>query len=85
MVSLAQLDTLVILGGNPALNAPADVEFASKLSTFAAKSDKTAIHLSHYVNETSVAIAAEGAKNSWHLPRAHFLEGWGDCRSCSDG
>jgi MoCo/4Fe-4S cofactor protein with predicted Tat translocation signal len=61
--------TLVILGGNPAYDAPADLNFAAAL-----KSVKTSIHLHEYRNETSLAA-------TWHVPRAHFLEAWGDIRT----
>lgn len=63
------VDTLVILGGNPVYNAPADLDFASKLSSVA-----NTLHLSHYVDETSKLC-------NWHLPRAHYLEAWGDARA----
>ena len=38
----------------------------------------TTIHLSEYRNETSQLCL-------WHLPRAHFLESWGDARAFPDG
>ncbi len=60
------VDTLVILGGNPGFDAPADLGFADLLSKAT-----VSIHLSDYVNETSAAC-------SWHLPRAHHFECWGD-------
>ncbi len=56
------IDTLVILGGNPAYDAP-----------FAASAEHT-IHLTHEVNDTS-------DNRAWILPRAHYLEAWGDCRA----
>ena len=58
--------TLLILGGNPVYNAPADVPFAAAL-----KKVPTSIHLSLYENETA-------RRCTWRLPRAHFLEAWGD-------
>jgi Fe-S-cluster-containing dehydrogenase component/anaerobic selenocysteine-containing dehydrogenase len=60
---------LVILGGNPVYNAPADMNFASAL-------DKASlsIHLSLYPDETSRVT-------HWHVPESHFLESWGDARS----
>jgi Fe-S-cluster-containing dehydrogenase component len=64
-----RVDTLVILGGNPVYDAPADLDFAKALANV-----KTSIHLSEYVNETS-------QKATWHVPRAHFLEAWGDTRT----
>ena len=61
-----QVSTLVILGGNPAYDAPADLDFAAALAKV-----ETSVHLSLYDNETSRLC-------SWHAPRAHFLECWGD-------
>ncbi len=66
------VDTLVILGGNPVYDAPADCNFANGLSKV-----EFAAHLSHYDNETSRIC-------HWHLPRAHYLESWGDALA-SDG
>jgi len=64
-----QVRTLVILGGNPVYDAPADVGFAEGLSKV-----PTSIHLSLYDDETSRAC-------TWHVPRAHYLESWGDARA----
>ncbi|HWO17893.1 MAG TPA: Fe-S-cluster-containing hydrogenase [Kofleriaceae bacterium] len=64
-----KVGTLIILGGNPVYDAPADVEFAAALAKVG-----TSIHLSEHQNETSQAA-------TWHLPRAHFLEAWGDART----
>ena len=66
------LDTLVILGGNPAYNAPADLDFNA-----AAKKAKTVVRLGYYEDETALL-------STWHLAGAHFLESWGDART-SDG
>jgi len=66
------VDSLVILGGNPVYDAPVDCNFADGL----AKVD-FAVHLSLYDNETSRACP-------WHVPRAHYLESWGDALA-SDG
>ena len=60
------VETLVIVGGNPVYDAPADLDFASALGKV-----KESIHLSLYDDETSRAC-------TWHLPRAHWLESWGD-------
>jgi molybdopterin-containing oxidoreductase family iron-sulfur binding subunit len=65
-VRSGEIQTLVILGGNPAYDAPADLGFAHLLPTIACS-----IHLSLYDNETSQVC-------TWHLPRAHCLEAWGD-------
>ncbi len=64
-----QVETLLVLGSNPAYNAPADVDFAN-----AVKRVKLAIHMGAYNDET-------GALCHWHLPEAHFLEAWGDARA----
>jgi molybdopterin-containing oxidoreductase family iron-sulfur binding subunit len=61
-----KINTLLILGGNPVYNCPADVNFAEVLQKVA-----TSIHLSLYRNETSLQC-------TWHLPQSHFLESWGD-------
>ena len=67
-----KFSTLLILGGNPAYNAPVDVDFGSALAYVA-----NSIHVSGYYDETS-------AQTTWHIPQAHFLESWGDARS-TDG
>ena len=64
-----QVGTLVVLGGNPAYDAPADLEFAAA----AAKAEEL-VHFGSHVDETA-ALA------SWHVPSAHFLEAWGDARA----
>lgn len=64
-----KVHTLVMLGGNPVFDAPVDVQFAEALSHV----DKS-VHLSLFRDETS-------AKATWHLPRSHYLESWGDSRS----
>ena len=63
------IKTLVILGGNPVFDAPADLDFAAAM----AKVPHT-IALGHAVDETS-------SKAEWHIPRAHYLESWGDARA----
>lgn len=64
-----KVDTLLLLGGNPVYNAPADLAFAEALERV-----ELSIHLGTYRDETS-------RRCTWHLPRAHFLEAWGDGRS----
>jgi molybdopterin-containing oxidoreductase family iron-sulfur binding subunit len=63
------VDTLVILRGNPVYDAPADVKFAEALAKV-----PNAIHLSEYHNETSALCR-------WYLPATHAFEQWGDGRS----
>jgi molybdopterin-containing oxidoreductase family iron-sulfur binding subunit len=66
------VETLLILGGNPVYDAPADQKFAKALEKV-----PTSIHLSLHANET-------GRASTWLVPRAHFLESWGDLRA-TDG
>jgi Fe-S-cluster-containing dehydrogenase component len=56
---------LIIVGGNPAYDAPLDLDLAGV--PFCA-------HLSLYDDETS-------ARCTWHLPATHFLEHWSDARA----
>jgi molybdopterin-containing oxidoreductase family iron-sulfur binding subunit len=65
------IETLVLLGGNPLYDAPADLAFAAKLSKA-----KEVVHLSFYANETSKSPAC-----TWHVPAAHSLESWSDGRA----
>jgi MoCo/4Fe-4S cofactor protein with predicted Tat translocation signal len=60
---------VVILGGNPAFNAPADLKFAEKLTKA-----QLIVYLGPDLNET-----AELAH--WNVPEAHYLESWGDVRA----
>ncbi|NQU27771.1 MAG: TAT-variant-translocated molybdopterin oxidoreductase, partial [Candidatus Marinimicrobia bacterium] len=64
-----EIDYLVMLGGNPVYNAPADLGFAAALG----KVDNT-VHLSSHVDETSQLV-------NWHINQTHFLEAWGDATS----
>ena len=63
-----QVESLVILGGNPVYDAPGDLKFAEALAEV-----ETSIHLSAYEDETSTACA-------WHLPQADSYESWGDVK-----
>ena len=63
------VDTLLVLDGNPAYAAPADLGFAELLQKV-----PHGIHLGLYRDETARACA-------WHLPRSHALEAWSDARA----
>ncbi len=65
-IGQGDVETLLILGGNPAYSAPGDLGFADLLASV-----PTSIHLSLYDDETS-------QRCTWHLPGAHLLESWGD-------
>jgi MoCo/4Fe-4S cofactor protein with predicted Tat translocation signal len=64
-----RVDTLLILGGNPVFDAPADLAFADAVQKAAFRA-----HLSLYDDETS-------AYCTWHLNEAHPLESWTDARA----
>jgi molybdopterin-containing oxidoreductase family iron-sulfur binding subunit len=64
-----RVTNLVIIGGYPVYDAPADLDFAAALGQV-----RTSVHLSLYDNETSRLC-------TWHVPRAHELESWGDARA----
>ncbi|HXE79416.1 MAG TPA: TAT-variant-translocated molybdopterin oxidoreductase [Vicinamibacterales bacterium] len=68
-MNAGQVTTLVILGGNPVYDAPADLNFAEALSKVPRR-----VHLSMYDDETSALC-------HWHVPELHFLEGWSDARA----
>jgi len=63
------VDVLIMLGGNPAFNAPAELTFAEAL----AKVD-CLVHLSTEEDETSFHC-------HWHIPQVHYLEMWSDARA----
>ena len=63
------VEVLLILGGNPVYDAPADLEFGAALDRVPMRA-----HLSLLDDETSRLC-------QWHLPEAHFLESWSDGRA----
>ena len=67
------IKTLVILGGNPVYNAPADLGFKKLLGKLT-----KVVRVGYHFDETSVETAAVGGLN---LAAAHFLESWGDGRT----
>ncbi len=71
-IGSGQVTTLVILGGNPAYTAPADLDFAAAIGKVA-----SSVYLGAEMDETA-AVA------KWHLPQAHSMEAWSDARS-TDG
>ncbi|HXI11345.1 MAG TPA: TAT-variant-translocated molybdopterin oxidoreductase [Thermoanaerobaculia bacterium] len=68
-MNAGRVETLLILGGNPAFNAPGDLRFAKAMDKVGFRA-----HLSLYYDETS-------ERSHWHIPQAHFLEEWSDARS----
>jgi molybdopterin-containing oxidoreductase family iron-sulfur binding subunit len=66
-----KVDLLVILGGNPAYDAPTELEFASALKSTAVG---LKVFLGTHRNETAELC-------QWHVPEAHYLESWSDARA----
>ncbi len=66
-----KVDLLIILGGNPAYDAPAELEFASALKSNAVN---LKVYLGTHRNETAELC-------QWHVPEAHYLESWSDARA----
>ncbi len=69
-IEAGTVQVLVMIGGNPAYNAPGDLRFAERLAAKVPFS----VHLSLFNDETS-----SGA--TWHVPAAHSLESWSDARA----
>ncbi len=68
-IDAKRVDVLVILGGNPVYDAPADFDFQGRLEQVPLR-----VHLSLYNDETS-------ERCQWHVPEAHYLESWSDARA----
>jgi molybdopterin-containing oxidoreductase family iron-sulfur binding subunit len=64
-----RVGTLVILGGNPAYDAPVDLRFSERLARVPLR-----IRLGLYDDETSTLC-------HWQIPEAHALETWSDARA----
>jgi MoCo/4Fe-4S cofactor protein with predicted Tat translocation signal len=60
---------LIMIGGNPAFDAPADFNFAQALVKVPFR-----VHQSLYYDETGMLC-------HWHIPETHFLESWSDARA----
>ena len=67
-MNAANVDLLVIVGGNPVYTAPVDLAFADAMNKVQLRA-----HLSLYDDETSALC-------QWQIPEAHFLEAWSDAR-----
>ena len=66
-----KVDALIILGGNPAYDAPADLGFADALQN---TKIPLRVHLGLHQNETAELC-------HWHVNEAHYLESWSDGRA----
>jgi MoCo/4Fe-4S cofactor protein with predicted Tat translocation signal len=68
-IDAGAVEMLIILGGNPVFNTPADL----KLNRERMLRIPFTAHLSLYEDETSELCR-------WHIPETHFLEAWSDAR-----
>ncbi len=68
-MNAGQVETLLIIGGNPVYNAPADLSFEKALDKV-----KLRLRLGIYNDETSYRC-------HWLVPQAHYLESWSDERA----
>jgi molybdopterin-containing oxidoreductase family iron-sulfur binding subunit len=68
-----KVDTLLMLGVNPAYDAPVDLAMADAIKALTLRGGFTATLASHY-DETSFLC-------QWHIPKTHYLEAWGDVRA----
>jgi MoCo/4Fe-4S cofactor protein with predicted Tat translocation signal len=66
-----RVDLLIILGGNPVYDAPADLNFADALKN---SNIPLRIHHGLYQDETAELC-------HWHVNATHDLESWGDARA----
>ncbi len=64
-----QVQNLLLLGVNPVYSAPGAFNFAEALSRV-----RNSIHVGDHLDETA-------QRCTWHLPRTHYLEAWGDGRA----
>ena len=63
------IQNLVIIGGDPFYNAPADINLSELV-----KEEVETLHLTTHFNQTSSLC-------DWVAPRSHYLEAWGDLTS----
>jgi molybdopterin-containing oxidoreductase family iron-sulfur binding subunit len=68
-IAAGSVSYLLILGGNPAYDAPADLGLAELIPWV-----PLSLHLGYHVDETAVLCR-------WHVPQCHALEAFGDVRA----
>jgi len=68
-IDRGEVDTLLVLGGNPAYDAPGALQMAETLARV-----PFSVHLGLYADETSKCCR-------WHLPMSHVYEQWSDARA----
>jgi molybdopterin-containing oxidoreductase family iron-sulfur binding subunit len=68
-INAGTVELLVVIGGNPAYDAPGDLRFADAILRA-----PLVVHQGLYVDETALLA-------TWHIPAAHSLESWSDARA----
>jgi len=68
-MAASQVSLLLVLQGNPAYTAPADLKFVEAMDKVPLR-----VHLGLYADETA-------ERCHWHIPEAHSLESWSDARA----
>ncbi|MEM0961474.1 MAG: Fe-S cluster-containing hydrogenase [Bacteroidota bacterium] len=68
-MAAGNVDVLFMLGTNPVYTLPSELGFGEAMSRVS-----TSIHLGLYRDETA-------QRATWHVPRTHYLESWGDVRA----
>ncbi|WP_218511748.1 4Fe-4S dicluster domain-containing protein [Variovorax sp. dw_308] len=68
-IERGEVDTLLILGGNPAYDAPGALRIGDALSRV-----PFSVHLGLHADETAQCCR-------WHLPMSHIYEQWSDARA----
>ena len=71
-IEAGTIKTVICAGCNPVYDSPGGMRLGQLLGKV-----ENLIHFGSHVDET-------GREAAWHIPRAHFLEGWGDTRSTDD-
>ena len=68
-MNAGKVDMLLVVGGNPVYDAPADLKFGDAMG-------KVQLRVQHsaYQNETTDFV-------HWHINATHYLEQWGDART----
>ncbi len=68
-MNAGKVDLLLMVGGNPVFDAPADLDFTKAMNNVPLR-----VHLGLYDDETA-------SQSHWHIPQAHPLETWSDARA----
>ena len=69
-LNAGKVEVLVMIGGNPSYDAPADLNFAEAIK----KVKNLSLQVSNSRNDSTENV-------HWHVPEAHYLESWSDARA----